>query len=257
MRLVLLLGMLMLLPIALAQEGATDSLTVIRIERAKADIQEMEELGIGTSFVKDELADAENALLEGDYQEVLEKTESISKRKERALSILDSIKALELRIDDVSKIGDTKEAEEKLSEANIFFKNENYAEAEDAIFEGGRLLRQVEDEYSIVEARYSAARDNTISYVKERWMTLAAAALLILAATVVSYSRILKMRDKKTLENMQLERKVLHDLSKKAQTEYFNEMKISQRIYDIKIRKYRELMLKLDEKIPIYEAKIG
>lgn len=261
MRFSLLLGMLLLLPLppATAQESAAgdDPLTLIRIERAKADIQEMEELGMGTSFVKDKLVDAENAAREKDYQLLLEKTESISKRKEAGLLILDSLRGLELRIDEVSEIGDISIAKEKLVEANKAFKRENYGEAEDAIFASERNLRQVEGEYSVVKARASAARDNILSFVLERWKVLVLYILLIFAGIGISYPWVSRMRDKKTLENMQIEMKALGDLTKKVQMEYFGGMKKSRRIYDIKMKKYRGKMFELEEKITLYEAKVG
>ena len=254
----LLLPLLALMPLAFAQEDVTkeDPLTVIHIERAKADIREMEELGIGTGFVKDKLGDAENALSSRDYQLILEKTEMISDRKKRAFELLDSIRALELRIGEVSEIGDTAKAEEKLAEADAFFENENYGEAEDAVFEGERYLRQVVGEYSIVRARYSAARDNTVTYVNEWWKELVLLVLLVLVAIGVSYPRISRIRDMKMLEDMRLERKVLGELIRRVQKEYFSKAKMSRRIYDIKMRKYREKMLELDENIPILKSQL-
>jgi hypothetical protein len=259
MRLLLLIPLLALVPLAFAQEDVAkeDPLTVIHIERAKADVREMEELGIGTAYVRDEFRDAENALSRRDYQLVLEKTEMISDRKKRALEILDSIRALELRIDEVSKIGDASKAEEELSKAKDFFRNGNYGEAEDAVFEGGRYLRQVEGEYSIVKARYSATRDNTVTYVKERWKELVLLVLLVLAAIGVSYSKVSRMRDVKMLEGMRLRRGVVDGLILKVQKDYFSESKISRKVYDIKMRKYREKMLELDERIPVFESQLG
>lgn len=259
MRLLILVILLALLPLATAQEsgGIEDPLTAMRIERAKADIQEMEELGIGTAFVNDVLRDAENALLNEDYQRVLEKTEAISERKKRALEILDSMRALQLKIDEVSKIGDTSKAEEELSKANAYFKNENYGEAEDAIFEGERDLRRIEGEYSIVEARYDAARDNTVMYIKEKWRVLVLAVLLISVVGALSYIKISRMLDVKRLNDTKLERKVLDDLIVRVQKDYFNESKISRRVYDIKVRIYQEKILELDEKIPVLESQLG
>lgn len=259
MRFILLLVMLLLLPLATAQESAAgdDPLTLIRIERAKADIKEMEGLGIGTSFVNDELADAENAVLEKDYQTVLEKTESISKRKQQALEILDSIRAVEIRIDDVSEIGDTSKARAKFEEANRAFNRENYAEAEDALFESERYLREVEGEHSVLKARASAARDNIFSYLEERWKMLVLSLLLVFAVIGISYPWISRARERSMLKNMQLERKVLGELIRKVQKEYFTGMKCSRRIYDIKMKKYRDKMFELDEKIAAYESKAG
>jgi len=259
MRFILLLGMLLLLPIAAAQESAAsdDPLTLIRIERAKADIQEMEELGMGTSFVKDELADAENAALEKDHQTVLEKTESISKRKIEGLLILDSLTALELRVVDVSTLGDVGAAQEKLEEANRAFNRENYKEAKDAIFESERGLRTVEGEYSVVKARASAARDNIFSFVLGRWKMLALYALLMLAGIGAAYPKVRKIKDKKTLVNLHLEMRAIGELIKKVQMDYFSGTKKSRRIYDIKMKKYQNKMFELDERITLYEAKVG
>jgi hypothetical protein len=181
----------------------------------------------------------------------------IADRKKRALEILDSIRALELRIDEVSKIGDASKAEEELSKAKDFFINENYGEAEDAVFEGERYLRQVEGEYSIVKAMYGAARDNTVTYVKERWKELVLLVLLVLAAIGVSYSKVSRMRDVKMLEGMRLRRGVVDGLILKVQKDYFSESKISRKVYDIKMRKYREKMLELDERIPVFESQLG
>jgi hypothetical protein len=227
------------------------------ISQAEKDMQEMQEMGFGVVYVNDTLIEAKRALEDKDYALVLEKAGAIGERKERAYIISDSLRALELRIEEVGKMGlNTTEAEENLIEASITFQNENYDEAEEAIFQGNKNLYAVEAEYTLLKARYNAARDNIISYLQRHRQDISIAAILLLVIGLVSYNKIRTVMLKRRLRDLELEKEVLVDLMKKAQIDYFQTGAISKGAYDIKMGKYNEMMLKVKETIPLLQARL-
>ncbi|MEE8168543.1 MAG: hypothetical protein V3T58_06695 [Candidatus Hydrothermarchaeales archaeon] len=78
--------------------------------------------------------------------------------------------------------------------------NENLGDAEEFILLANRELDAVEAEYSLVRAKYDAARDNILTYIVAR-----------------------AVRAKHRLSDIELERQVLDDLMKRTQKKYYRE----------------------------------
>ncbi|MFQ6136703.1 MAG: hypothetical protein ACE5PM_05945 [Candidatus Hydrothermarchaeales archaeon] len=242
------------------QLEVTEEDALAAISQAELDIREMSERGFGVVYVNDRLIEARNALLVGgktNYALVLVKAEEISKRKDRAYGIRDSLRALKLRIEELSGRGlDTAKAGEIYIAASDAFRKENYDEAEELVFQANKNLSDVEAEYTVFRARYNAARDNTISYLKEHWRGISMALALLLVIGLISYDKFESMKTRRRLDDMEIEKKVLVEQMKKAQIDYFNKGLMSRESYDIKMRKYREMMVKIEEGIPVLRTRL-
>ncbi|MFQ5887872.1 MAG: hypothetical protein ACE5HY_04165, partial [Candidatus Hydrothermarchaeales archaeon] len=208
------------------QAEATEKDALDAISQAELDLRDMSEMGFGVVYVNDRLTEAMNALQVGgkdNYALVLVKAQEISKRKDRAHGISDSLRALKLRIEDLSGRGlDTAKAEEIYIASLDAFQKENYDEAEELVFQANKNLSGVEAENTVLRARYNAARDNTISYLKEHWRGLSATLVLLLFIGLISYDKFDSIRTRQRLDDMEMEKKVLVEEMKKAQIDYFN-----------------------------------
>lgn len=244
MKLAIAIVLLVLLPIAYAQT-ADEAFTAIT--KAETDAQEMKELGLGTSYVIDALKAAKSAMEEKDYALAVKKAADVSERKEKALSIKDSIRALELRIEEVSAMElSVTGAEEELAKAKRAFEMENYGEAEDAVFKGNGALHETEAEYTLLNARYRAARDNMGSYIRDNWIVILFAAAVAIALAFIAYKKYEAVAAKRKARDMELEKRVLEDMTKKAQQEYFNEGTISKSSYEARVKKCRGRIREID-----------
>lgn len=61
---------------------------------------------------------------------------------------------------------------------------------------------------------------------------------------------------KNKIKKMKAEQKVLLSLMKKAQTERFKQNKISELVYNIRMKKYREKLDHIKEELPVLETRV-
>jgi hypothetical protein len=245
-------------PLLWAQESQTEKGATDAISQAEKDVQEMQEMGFGVAYVNDVLVEAKGALKRGEYALAMEKAGEIGKRKQRAYAIRDSLRALELRIGEIDKRGlDTAEAAPLFGKASASFQNENYDESEKLIFQANGYLNDVEAEYSLLSARYDAARNNILSYLIRHRQEILITAAILLVIGLVSCNRIRVIRTRRKLKDMKLQKEVLADLIKKTQIDYFKKRVLLKETYDIRMKKYREMMLEIGETIPALQAKLG
>lgn len=230
------------------------------IAQMELDMREISERGSGVFYVHDRLIEARNALQVGgedNYGLVLAKSKEVSNRKDRAFRISDSLRALKLRIEDLGERGlETAKAEENYKMASEAFEKENYNEAEELVFQANKNLTDLEAEQTVLRARYNAARGNTTTYIKEHWKGIFIALVLLMIIGSISYDKIYLIRTEQRLNDTELENKVLKDEMKKAQVEYFNKGLMSRESYEIKMEKYREMLIKNEEIIPVLKARL-
>jgi hypothetical protein len=70
------------------------------------------------------------------------------------------------------------------------------------------------------------------------------------------YRRISLNRLRKRIRELAARKKVLRTLMKKNQIERFKENKVSDLLYNIKIKKYREKLNEIEQELPVLENKM-
>ncbi len=254
MRAIVALVLLAALPFAFAQ---TEQEAREALGSAQEDLEEMSALGLSTTFVKDALRLASKALDEGDYPTVMAKVSDISARKERALTISDSLRALDFRIKDAEEKGlDASAAKEMRGTAIDAFERENYDEAEEFIFLSNKNLNDAEAEFSIVQARLNAARDNALTYLREHKLRILFATLLVILLGFTTYRFAAIYITQRRLADLELEKDVLADLMEKAQVDYFKKNAIPRSTYDIYTQRYGERTIEIDQLIPVLRTRL-
>jgi len=236
---------------------ATESEAKLEITLAEEAVLSMKENGFSTKFSSDALSEAKKAFEAANYDVAVKESGFAMSRVERAFEIGDSLAALDLRIQDVeAKQLDVSKAREMRAAAIEAFSNENYDEAEEFVFIANNELNNVEAEYSILRARYNAARDNFGAYVQMNWLVLTVAIVLIAISVGIMYYTSFAFLTRRNLKNLELEKEVLSDLEKKAQEDYFNRRIISRSTYDLRINAYRKRSLEIDDLVPVLRSRI-
>jgi len=269
-------------------ENITQETALNAILQAEQDMQEMQEAGFGIVWVNDTLIEAKKYLqgedytallkeleqindtekrekatslllaaqekigVEVDYEKVLEKTKSISERKERAFEINDLIRASELRLDEFKQQDlDTTKAEEILSNAINEFENERFEDVEDILSSVDTKLIELSAETTIVKTIYRAGKENITSIIKERYRELLLLLGSLLVIAILLYNRIMIVILKRRIRDMKVEKMVLDDLMKKAQMDYFSKGAITKQI---KMTQFKERLVELKQKLPVAET---
>jgi len=269
----------------------TQELALNAILQAEEDMREMQETGFGVAWVNDSLIEAKKyfegedytALLKQieeindterqekakallikaqerigvpvDYKLVLEKTKAIHERKKRAYEINDLIRASELRIEEFKQQGlDTLEVEEILSNAVVEFKDERFETAGDLLENIGGKLIEIRTEATLVRTIYRAGKENIGVFLKEHYKPLLLLLGSLLVIVILLYNRIMITILRRKIKEMKVEKDILLELMKKAQSDYFAKADITKQTFEIKISKYKEGLVELKQKLPVAEA---
>lgn len=266
MKLTPLIAILIILACAVsANENITRADALNAIQEATGNMNEMAESGFSIIYINDTIFAAKEALQRTDsalkmsykgfsYADVIAKTNEVAERKERAYSLSDRIRALEIMKEDYGAMGiETQNAVNLLEEAKLAFANERYDEAESLVEEARLSLEQARAEMTIGKV---IAR-NTKGFLGNYWRHIAAVISGIAIVSAILWAILRKARAKKKLKILKLEKQVLHDMIKETQRERFEKGKISEFTYQIRMQVYKDKLAALKEQIPVLEAKIG
>ncbi|MEE9594529.1 MAG: hypothetical protein V3V92_03935 [Candidatus Hydrothermarchaeales archaeon] len=230
----------------------------LAIAQAEEVLLSMEWAGFSTLFSKDAVSDAKEAFDGGDYAEAMEKSSTVISRSERAFEIGDSLGALDLKIQDLeTRQLEVSRAREMLSAAVVAFDKENYDEAEEFIFQGNNELDDAEAEYSILSARYTAARGNLLAYLRDHVLKVIASLILLGLIILGLYIITSRAMINKKIRSMELEKDVLKKLMEKAQVQYYRKASVSKSAFEIKNKVYRERTIQIEEELPVLHARLA
>lgn len=276
-----LVGVL-LFPIVFAQERTReDALQAIR--QAELDIAEMAEAGFSVRSVNDTLLAANRALERADFAELLRTnvtgevadqgrsalegldysgfsyadvfvyTDEIASRKQQAYVLIDSLRAMELKIEEYSTLVDTSEPKALLGEARTAFAYERYGETEQLVSRANTAL-----DLSLAERTAVTVIVNSSKYfLEENWHWLVLASSLALLSGWLALEQIRLKRAKKKLEMLMSEKRALLRLIKKAQTEHFKKRTMAKSVYDLRMDKYKRRLNQIEHTVPVLRSMLG
>ncbi len=125
---------------------------------------------------------------------------------------------------------------------NQEMKDERYEKIIEEVPKAEDLMARVETEATTMNLFYSTITGGIKKFFVNNYLTILIIAALFLAFFIVYRLRLKKYLIKRKLQKLEIERKVLKDMIKQTQSDYFQEGKISQGIYNIKTKKYAEII---------------
>jgi len=232
----------------------TDAMSAIN--NAEEAIQEMVESDFSVSFVNDTLRDARNDFIKGNYESVIEKTKIIENKKEKTYEISDSLSSLEIRTEELEGMGlDTTDVRDILRMAEREFYYENYDEADKLIDEAFTKISGMEAKQTILKTRYEAAKNVIMSFVEKNRILIVTIFISLTLMIIISYKVVCRIKIKKELENLNLEKKSIEDLIEDTQKRRYKEDKMSKRSYNIAISKYKTRLREIEKRILTLQKK--
>jgi hypothetical protein len=208
------------------------------ISQAEKDISELEKLNFTTTYLNDILIESKNLLGKNNYKDAFEKSQQISFRKSWTYNISDSIRALEIIIEESET--ESIKANALFEKAKESFSYERYEETELFIEQAHEHIEEDKAKNTIIEAQYNAVKDNTLDFVKSNWIYITLGIILIITILAIFYEKIYIYTTKRKILMIKIEENVLVNLIKKAQDDRFNKGSISQSLYKAKMNSYRK-----------------
>lgn len=275
--------MLFLLIIPSLSQNITREDALRAIEKAKTNIDEMYESGFSTSSVNDTLTAASHALeradfaqvlrqnatgelaqkakkvLEGldyqgfSFQDVLKYTAQIEQRKQKSYELSDSLRALELKIQDYKLQSlDTRESEQMLEVAKDAFNKERYQEAQVALSKADSSLEEKKAQATTLKAVISSSK----SFFQKNWKEILIFFILLSILGWFSYKRMKIKLLKEKISKLKAEETSLTKLIKQTQIDRFQKGRISESIYKLKVEKYTKRLNEVRQDLPVLQAQL-
>jgi len=92
------------------------------------------------------------------------------------------------------------------------------------------------------------------SFLEKYWIELIIILIIAGIAFYIIWIKNKQRRNNKKIKELQIEKKVLEDLMKKAQIDRFEKAKISESIYNIKMEKYKQRLSRIEEILPVLKS---
>ena len=271
---------LMLMPMAYAQDITRED-ALNALQQAELDMNKMSEDGLSVNSINDTLMLAKQALERADfadilrtkasgelaemakkslegldysgftYDGVLEYTQEITARKQQAYELLDSIEALEIKVQEYREQSvDISEANTLLENARTAFENERYDEAEALLSDANSDLENKKAELTTLNVMVRSGKN----FVEKNWKGLIIFLVFVIIIGFFSWKKIKAKNLRKKIKRLKAEKEALINLLKKAQTERYKEGKISGLVYNVRTEIYHKKLDDIKEMLPSLEA---
>ncbi len=262
-------------------ENVNRNIAVSDIALAEAEMIDMVNLGLSVNQINDTILQAKQALNRADfadlvnsgatgelvnkakktledlnytgftYEDVLVYTNIVHSRKKEALVLIDSVRALELKIQDAkSQDINIIASEDYLNQAKKAFSQERYQETTDLIFKGNSELDKEKSDL----AKLNALVKSSQNFVFKHWLQILIILLVLLILIYICFRINKIMKLKRNLRNLKFEVKSLNKLMKNLQEDRYKKCTISEYVYKIRLKKYKERMDYIERTIPVIEA---
>ncbi len=124
--------------------------------------------------------------------------------------------------------------------------------------EAADFLMELRDhlEFQKLEAASMSGLEGVGDFVRSNWHFVLLGSMLFGMGGYVTYARFSRQLLKRRIEKMKIKRDALLGLVKKTQQERFGDNKISELVYNIRMKKYNESLAQIKIKLPVFESKL-
>lgn len=241
--------------IAFAAE-VTEQQASSSLDDALAGIAEMKAAGFGTTQVADIFILLNYSYINKNYANVIKRSAEISGIKEAAFEINDSLKVFGDKMAAYAEIGfNVSAAEAIFGDAKTAFMNEKYGDAEDLLAGAYKSLDEIKTKNIMSQTILEAGKRNIAYFIKENIAYIILGVFSAFIIGLVLYSRFEIMAARRKLDDLELERGVIFELMKKAQTQCYQDKTLSYDEYKAKIRRLKERLVQINEELPAIKLK--
>jgi len=104
---------------------------------------------------------------------------------------------------------------------------------------------------------YKTTTRSIKTFFSENWKYLAGIIICIILFYFIFRKKIYVWMIKRKIERLEFRKNVIKNLIKKTQREYFSEGKMSEGIFNIKTKKFAELIRDIERQIPLLQESIA
>lgn len=236
------------------------------LDSARRDMADMASHNLSTTRYGDTLSIAEQLYeaqlaLETDggepnYILVKEKIDELAELKMLAYRTLDELAALETSLNQTS-VTDLGPALTLYAQARGEFEVERYEESLKRIDQAYAKISELEALQTKVKAFYEATSRTVANFLSENWRMIVGAIAVVAIVAILGYGWFTRLIIKRKIMDLELRKESVRGLMADAQKEFFERGETSEASYQIKMKKYGELLRDINRQIPLLNEELA
>ena len=231
------------------------------LSQAEKDITEMAEKDIPISRVNEtyqealQLYSAQLALEEkgwrADYKLVISYTSDINSVKKTAIQARDELIIFKDTYEEAEKHANLSEMQEEYNSILLSFKDERFEDTLELIKKGYDRISEIQSSQTALNSLYLATSRSIKNFFIKNWIKITIFCSVILFLILIFWNNFKKLMFRIKLNNLFIQKRAINKLLKNMQEGYFKTKKLSESEYNIKLKKFKELIRDIDRQIMV------
>lgn len=269
---IILIGIIFCLLLVQSSSATTTKLSNDSIQakeslaQAEKDILEMNEKDIPLNRVNEtyqealQLYSAQLALEEkggrADYKLVISYTLDINSVKKIAIQASDELIIFKDTYEEAEKHVNLSEMQEEYDSIILSFKDERYEDTLELIKKGYDRISEIQSSQTALNSLYLATSRTIKNFFIKNWLKITIICSIAFFLILIFWNNIKKLMLRIKFNNLIIQKKAINKLLKSMQESYFKTKELSESEYNIKLKKFKELIRDIDRQIMILKEDV-
>jgi hypothetical protein len=236
------------------------------INQAEKDILEMTFKNIPINRVNEsyqealQIYSAQIALEEkggsADYNIVMKDALEVSSVKKTALQAKDELEVFKETFMNAEKEVNLSEMKEEYNQIIISFNDERFEDTLVLIKKGYNRISEIQSSQTAVKMVYLTTSKTIKSFFVKYGLKLTIIGIIALILMIIFWKTLTKLRMRMKLNRFIIQKNAVNGLIKEMQKSYFKTKKMSESEYNIKLKKYEELIRDIDRQVMVLKEEM-
>lgn len=236
------------------------------LAQAEKDIIEMTEKAIPINRVNEtyqealQLYSAQLALEEkggrADYKLVMSYVSNINLIKKTAIQSSDELTIFKETYEEAEKHSNLSEMQEEYDLIIQSFKDERFEDTLELIKKGYDRVSEIQSSQAVLNSLYLATSRTLKNFFVNNWLKITIICSIAFFVSLIFWNNIKKLMFRIKLNNLLIQKRAINKLLKSIQESYFKTKKLSESEYDIKLKKFKELIRDIDRQIMVLKEEV-
>ena len=236
------------------------------INQAEKDILEMTSKNIPINRVNEsyqealQIYSAQIALEEkrgsADYNLVMKDALEVSLVKKIAIEAKDELEVFKETFKNAQKEANLSEMQEEYNQIIVSFNDERFEDTLELIKKGYNRISEIQSSQTAVKMVYLTTSKTIKSFFVKYGLKLAIIGIIALILIIIFWRTIIKLRMRMKLNQLIIQKNAINGLIKEMQKSYFKTKKMSESEYNIKLKKYEELIRDIDRQVMVLKEEM-
>ena len=236
------------------------------LAQAEQEIIEMTERNIPINRVNEtyneamQLYSAQLALEEkggkANYKLIRSYTSDINSVKKTAIQASDELKIFKETYEEAKKHANLSEMNEEYDSIIMSFEDERYEDTLELIKKGYDRISEIQSSQTALNSVYLATTKTIKNFFIKNWLKLTIICSIAFFLILIFWNNIKKLMIRIKFNNLIIQKKAINKLLKNIQESYFKTKKLSESEYNIKLKKFKELIRDIDRQIMVLKEDV-